>query len=155
MIQRIQTVYLILVVMLCMSGLFFPLITFIEGAAPVASMTNWVFILDGKVDTFAPCALGVLMMLVILLSLMAIFLFHYRMRQIRLLVFTTILLVGYIGMEALGAWRFGEQLGGFSLSSIHINITAIFPVLSVIFNCIAIHRIRRDEALVRSLDRIR
>jgi hypothetical protein len=32
---------------------------------------------------------------------------------------------------------------------------AIFPVISIILNIMAIHNIRKDERLVRSLDRIR
>ena len=41
------------------------------------------------------------------------------------------------------------------LPTFHVKFVAVFPVLSIILNCLAIQGIRKDEALVRSLDRIR
>ena len=52
----------------------------------------------------------------------------------------------FVRIGGVGGWTAGIVFGLF---------VAVFPVLSIILNCLAIQGIRKDEALVRSLDRIR
>lgn len=153
MIQRIQSVYLALVAILCLLGLCLPLAQYFDGADTVASFNNFRFIMNAKGATadWGPCALGVVQVLVIIITVMAILLFRFRMRQLRLVIFTTILLVGYVAYYAILAWKFQMM----TEATYHLCAAAIFPVLSIILNCMAIHGIRKDEALVRSLDRLR
>ena len=86
-------------------------------------------------------------------------LFRKRMRQLRLTIFSTILLVGYVIIYAIFAYFYQLKLEQISPEDIvptfHLRFVAVFPLLSIIFNCLAIQGIRKDEALVRSLDRIR
>ena len=90
-----------------------------------------------------------------------------RMRQLRLTIFSTILLVGYVITYAVFAYFYDLNLNLYAstayekgieiaaLPTFHLKFVAVFPVLSIILNCLAIQGIRKDEALVRSLDRIR
>lgn len=162
MIQRIQTVYLIVVASLCMACFFCPVIGYYNGTAVIGEFNNWHFSVadSAKADlqSFAPCAMGGLLVVVFLLTIMTIFLYHYRMRQLRLVIFSTILLVGYLILLALLTTKFYFELrpeDEFSLDNVGIRPVAIFPVICIILNCLAIHGIRKDEKLVRSLDRLR
>jgi hypothetical protein len=75
--------------------------------------------------------------------------------------------VGYVAAYALFAFYYDLNLDMFAstayekgiegvmIPTFHLKFVAVFPVLSIILNCLAIQGIRKDEALVRSLDRIR
>lgn len=161
MIQRIQTVYLLLVAILSFVCLISQIGYITSDDETVASFGNFTFSSFGAYASYAsvgPYALGVLLIIVILLSLMSIMLFRKRMRQLRLVIISNILLFGYIATYILFAYFYNENMQLVQPSaplSFHIRLATIFPVLCFILNCLAIHGIRKDEALVRSLDRLR
>ena len=162
MIQRIQTVYLLLVAVLSFAGLVSQIATYTVGEELVAAFGNFTFMAYGSCESYqstGPYALGVLLILVIILSCMSIMLFNYRMRQLRLTILSSILLVGYIAVYALFAYFYRENLDQMlsptASATFHPRFVALFPVFSLILNALAIHGIRKDEALVRSLDRLR
>lgn len=166
MIQRIQTVYLALVLIMSFVGLVSTIGEWTVADAVVASFTNFTFGADGAFmsldSTSGPWCLGVLLIMVMFLSGMSIMLFRKRMRQLRLTIVSTILLVGYVATYALFAYYYQlnlEQLVPAETAQLvptfHIKFIGMFPVLSIILNSLAIIGIRKDEALVRSLDRIR
>ena len=171
MIQRIQTVYLALVLILSFVGLISTIGEWTVADSVVAHFSNFTF---GAEEPFkakdvmsGPWCLGVLLILVIFLSGLSIMLFRKRMRQLRLTIFSTILLVGYVITYAVFAYFYDWNLNLYAstayekgieiaaLPTFHLKFVAVFPVLSIILNCLAIQGIRKDEALVRSLDRIR
>ena len=166
MIQRIQTVYLALVLVLSFVGLISTIGEYTVAETVVAHFSNFTFGAEGQFkaldSTSGPWCLGILLIMVMFLSLMSIMLFRKRMRQLRLTIISTILLVGYVAAYAFFAYIYQEKLGlllpeGASelVPTFHLKFVSVFPVLSIIFNCLAIQGIRKDEALVRSLDRIR
>ena len=158
MIQRIQTVYLAIVAILSATVLFAKVGTYMVGAKMVAWFNNFAFNAEGTtVESAGPWALGVILLMVILLNIVSIMLFNFRMRQLRLTIFSTILLVGYVTTYAFFAWLYQGKLeaAGVEDVSYHLSFMALLPVVSIILNMLAIHGIRKDEALVRSLDRIR
>jgi len=113
-------------------------------------------------STSGPWCLGILLILTMFLSLMSIMLFRKRMRQLRLTIISTILLVGYVAAYIFFAYVYQVKLeslcgegSGCIPPTFHLKFAAVFPILSIILNCLAIQGIRKDEALVRSLDRIR
>ena len=87
-----------------------------------------------------------------LLALLTIFLFKKRILQIRICVFNAILMLGFYGLFAFFYWDLGNQKEIFSLS---LKIAFSFPLISLILDYLAIRNIGADEALVRSLDRLR
>ena len=127
----------------------------------VADFTNFSFSTYGdfsKYHSSGPWALGVLLIVVSFLSLISIMLYTKRMRQLRLTIISSILLVGYILTYAFFAYIYCEKLQMFQNSAnvtFRLSLMGCIPVISLILNILAIHGIRKDEALVRSLDRIR
>lgn len=159
MIQRIQTVYLALVAVLSILGLCLPIARFYDGAEEVAQFNNFVYTSADELThnvNLGPLALGIVLVIVVLITLLTIMLFHHRMRQLRLAIFSTILLVGYVAYAAILTWKYVLEVGS-QVQDLHwyLSFVAAMPVLSIILNCLAIHAIRKDEALVRSLDRLR
>lgn len=166
MIQRIQTVYLALVLIFSFVGLFSTIGEWTVADTVVANFSNFTFSSNGAyapfTSTSGPWCLGILLIMVMFLSALSILLFRKRMRQLRLTIFSTILLVGYVAAYALFAYYYHGNLEQLTpdaavrlMPTFHIKLMAIFPVLSIILNCLSIQGIRKDEALVRSLDRIR
>ncbi len=162
MIQRIQSVYLAIVAILSTVSLFSTIGKFVAGGEIVSTFSNFSFSADkepfSKVESCGPWALGVLLIIVLLLSILTIGLFNHRMKQVRLAVFSSILLVGYIAVYAFFSWVFQGKLQTTAPDAdVHFQLcaTAVYPLVCLILNIMAIHRIRKDEKLVRSLDRIR
>jgi len=164
MIQRIQTIYLFAVVVLSVVCMCSSVGLFSINGAEVADFSNFAFNTQpegvlAKMSEAGPFALGILLILVIFLSIVSICLFRKRLRQIRLTVFSSILLVGWCLTYAFFMWVYFIKVQAFAnagdVIGWQVALPAIFPVLCLILNSMAIHGIRRDEALVRSLDRIR
>lgn len=161
MIQRLQTVYLALVIILSFVSLISTIGSYFVEGAQVAAFSNFTFSAEGMFKGFesaGPWCLGVLLIMVIFLSTLSIMLFRKRMRQLRLTIISTILLVGYAATYAFFAYIYREKMLLVEPDAelvFHMNFVGTFPVLSIILNALAIHGIRQDEALVRSLDRLR
>ena len=151
MIQRIQSVYLLLITALAVAGLCTSLGHFWQDGGEVIEMYNlWLTQASGAHD-FAPWALFALLLLVAILSFGAIFLFKRRMLQVRLILFSGLLLVGYY--VAFGAFVY--VLGGRLDSHFTVRWTAALPAVALILDYLAFRAVMRDEMIVRSLDRLR
>ena len=101
MLQRIQTVYLLVVVVLIVAMLFLPLAVLQSGgqlyafdAAGVSTMTEQPELIYPMWGLFA------LAVIISLLAFLIIFLFKNRILQIRLCVFNSILMLGFYGLFA-------------------------------------------------------
>ena len=134
MIQRIQSVYLLVVTILIIICL----------CSPVGS-----YIGSGTKD-YAPWALFVILLVVAVLAFGTIFLFKKRMLQIRLTIFSTILLIGYYATLVTFIFMLKEESMTFSLSW-----TVCLPLVAIILNWLAIRAIGKDEVLVKAYDRLR
>ncbi|HZH70904.1 MAG TPA: DUF4293 domain-containing protein [Mariniphaga sp.] len=147
MIQRIQTVYIFIAAVLTalLLGLDF---------AELAVNGEWYIfnsggISDGENVIYNGLPLMVFIILITLLHLVAVFMYKKRILQIRLLSFTIILLLGLLGI------LFYFLHSGFENIDVAYKVPMAFPLIAVILDYLAIRAIGRDEALVRSLDRIR
>jgi hypothetical protein len=155
-------VYLFIAGVLCIVAMFCNAGNFVLGGEVTAYFSNFTFsVTEGSpldnYESSGPWALGVVLAIVAALSFYTIFIFNHRMLQVRLTVFSTILLVGYYGAYAFFAWLFNEKINASVNEAVGFQLTAasILPLLALIFNLLAIRGIRKDEALVRSLDKIR
>jgi hypothetical protein len=154
MIQRMQTVYLLVVIILISLFYFLPFASFvidqdmsifhlsIEGLIPDAG---------GQKPLLRVIPLIFLLSTIIVLSFTTILLFKRRMHQIRLCVIIIGLLVGLQGLLYYYASVSAHQLG----CKASYSLVFIAPVIAVILTYLAIRRIAKDEALVRSSDRLR
>jgi protein-S-isoprenylcysteine O-methyltransferase Ste14 len=71
------------------------------------------------------------------------------MAQIRILVFTFVLLLGLFGLFFFFSYT------GFTGAKAAFKIPVVFPIVAIILDYLAIRAIGKDEALIRSLNRIR
>ncbi|MCQ2245588.1 MAG: DUF4293 domain-containing protein [Bacteroidaceae bacterium] len=150
MIQRIQSLYLLLVLVLTIVCQFFTMGRFLGGdGEPIGEMNNFTIVQADKV-AYTTWALGVLLILVSIATFLSICLFRKRMRQIRLCLFSSILLIGYYIVYVVFIFYLMPEGGSFRPA-----LAASFPLLALILNWLAIRAIGADEMLVRSLDRIR
>jgi len=148
MIQRIQTLYLLVTGILMSIALFLPLLTFQTGGMVYEMDARQ---LSGQEETVSTIGLFIVGILSALTALIAIFFYKKRVLQVKLTRLSTILALLFIAYAIYLGFDFSTQLN----AQWHPGITAALPVISVILNCLAIKGIKADEALVRSLDRLR
>ncbi|MBQ8968899.1 MAG: DUF4293 domain-containing protein [Bacteroidaceae bacterium] len=151
MIQRIQTLYLLLSAILSIVCLSMPLGYFCTAQGEhVADLYNlWLRISETGGHDFSPWVLFALLLTVTTLTLIDIFLYRRRALQMRLLTFSMILLVGYYAFLAFFIFVANKE---FSFTP---AMTAAFPFVCIVLDYLAFRGILKDELLVRSLDRLR
>ena len=147
MIQRIQTVYIFFAAVLTglLLGLDFAEFT-VNGEWYVFNAGG---ISDGGQVVYSGLPVMSFIILITLLHIIAIFMYKNRIRQIRVLAFTIILLLGLLGL------LFYFLHAGFENAEVAYKFPMTFPLIAAIIDYLAIRAIGKDEALVRSLDRIR
>ena len=149
MIQRIQTLYLLAVTAITALMFFFPFIN-TEGLI-VAFNYNGFEGIDGKLET-PVYPLMVIIIICALVSFGSIFLFKNRILQIRLNIFNTALFF-FIYCVVLGYFfTFKNDL---EITGSSLGVSFFFPAINLILTYLAIRSIGADEAMVRSLDRLR
>ncbi|MFZ0488800.1 MAG: DUF4293 domain-containing protein [Salegentibacter sp.] len=136
MLQRIQTVYLLLAVIISAGLIFvFPLWENAQGAEVYAEDNLMIFLM------FIGSAI---------LSLMSIFMFKNRKLQFvlgRLNIILNFFLLGvfvYWSLKLPGEMDISEK-----------GIGMILPIVSIVFLVLANKAIKKDEDLVKSVDRLR
>ncbi len=87
--------------------------------------------------------------IILLLHVVALFIYKKRILQIRLLVFSIILMLGLFGLFYFFTYY------SFDGAEISFKLPVVFPLIAIILDYLAIRSIGKDEALIRSIDRIR
>ena len=152
MIQRVQTLYLLLATAMMSLTLFLPLATIVCGGNELVLKA---FTLSGleDVESVLPVYLGAFLAVTTALLLVIIFIYKKRMVQIRLCVSAIVLLLGSAALIGLYCYRLCDLLTSDLVFT--LGFASLMPVVAIIPVVLAIRGIARDEALVRSLDRIR
>lgn len=139
MIQRIQSIYLFIVTALGITQCFFPFAA-VQGTS--LGMEN-CYIYAG-LAAIAP-----------MISLVSIFMFKKRILQMRLNSFNIILMIFQI-IAMLGYFFYNKSNAILEeVLPTHILMPFALPFINIILTYLAIRAIGKDEALVRSLDRLR
>ena len=150
MIQRIQTLYLLLVVVLGTLLCVFSPIQFLlpEGTEYVSlhAMDKW--------------PMAVMTMAVPVLALVTIFLFKRRLLQARLNIMNVVLCLGYYALLALYVTyvvKGYEPIRDVTMTDAdwYLTIWAAIPLVNLVLTMMSTRRILKDEALVRAADRLR
>lgn len=153
MIQRIQTVYLAFALFLMTLLFSNPIAEIIINKS--LYLTLWHNKIVSTNTEFTPHStwpITLLLSVILLIELVAIFLYKNRQLQIRLCVFNLLLMFGIVGL----IYFFTKS----TLSSME-GIKSVFlwpivcPMIAIILNYLALKAIQKDENLVRSYDRIR
>ena len=153
MIQRLQSVYLFLVAALVATCMFMPLTTIVtpEDTVILSSLGAYAPAPESKL-LFEMWPLTIVAALAALLSLINIFLFRNRPLQMRVCHFTTWFLVAFYVIVGIYIYDLYIALNG---ESLQLQAALSMPVVALVLNYIAYRRIRADERLVRSADRLR
>lgn len=153
MIQRIQSIYLLLAAAVDAVLFFVPVASFIsaDNIIPFYAFGIDFEISIKFISELAAVPLIVLVSMVVLLPLINIFLFKKRKLQMRLCIFAILLNLGLVGLLYFYISTFAGEL----LASIQYNYPAVMPLIAVVLNYLAFRAVRKDEALIRSIDRIR
>ena len=144
MIQRIQSIYLLIATVLS-GGLIFPLNLW------VTEQGTEFFALDSlSSDNLVLASVFVLFMASALLTLITIFQFKKRQLQFvlgRLTILINFILVGilvYFAQNLSGEMQVSEK-----------GIGLLIPIFTIVFVALANKAIKKDEELVKSVDRLR
>ncbi|KJF43351.1 MULTISPECIES: DUF4293 domain-containing protein [Draconibacterium] len=147
MIQRIQTLFMLAAGMLIGS-------LYLQKFADIIvndqlHIFNAFGIFKDEELLFSGLPLMILIGIIAVLHLVALFLYKKRILQIRILAFTIILMLGLFGLFFYFTYASFEEV------KVAFKVAVALPLVCVILDWLAIRAIGKDEALVRSLDRIR
>ena len=154
MIQRIQTLYLLLVVIL---GTLLCIFSPVEFLLPDA--TDYV-----SLHALDKWPLAVMSIAIPLLALVTIGMYKRRLLQVRLNIMNVVLCLGYYALLALYVAyivKGYEPLDAVNcqLSTVncewYLTMWSAIPLVNVVLTMMATRRILKDEALVRAADRLR
>jgi len=154
MIQRIQTILLLIVFALSVMLMFFPLYEFTDNNGH-----TFLFGFD-KIKPAVPenaqtiksiIPVGVLIPATSVFALISIFLYKKRKVQKWFCLVTIVLIAFLILLAFFFASRFTTNI----FTSVHIKFAGIFPFIELILCYLAYRKIKDDEELVKSYDRIR
>lgn len=146
MIQRIQTVYLLLAAILMAVTAFSPL--FVVGT----QMVNAMSIVEAGEVIKPTWGIVSIAMLTSFICLVAIFMFKNRKKQLTVVNVSIALVAFFYATTFIYMWSYYDSFFE-KLTAISYGI--VLPLCAVIFMFLAKGRIMKDEKLVRSVNRIR
>ncbi|MCB0570034.1 MAG: DUF4293 domain-containing protein [Phaeodactylibacter sp.] len=146
MLQRIQSIFLALAAAASFGALGLPFATTAQAVQGSAIFSDGAFSVQDQI------ALLVLFAVAGALALASIFLFRNRNTQMRLSIFAFIAnLIGIV----FGVLFFMQNSNDAGESTIQDGLGAYLPVAALVFLLLAYRFIRKDDKLVRSMDRLR
>ena len=155
MIQRIQTLYLFLVAGLFFTLYFLPLVHIQSGDVIYSFKVAGLYSLGSPHELgFSTWSLLAITIIILFLSILSIFKFKKRVLQIRLCIYNALLIVGFCILFGFYLWQF-KRSPELPDMIIHYRFWSCFPLVALILDYLAIRSIGVDEAMVRSLDRLR
>ncbi len=153
MIQRPQSLILLAVAVLLFLSTMTPLWTAEKVSLTVVSINSFDMTIVGK--TYSTVYLAATALLSSLLALVSIFLYKNRQRQLQIglvnmaLISVNMMLLAFKTIpDAIKTLNFPEGVGTYGFG-------VYFVIVAIILNLLASRLIRKDEALVNSVDRIR
>ena len=138
MIQRIQSVYLLLVIIACIAYIFIP---FGQIRNPDGTLETWA------IKQVTPIMIADI--IVAAFAFISIFLFKNRKTQMKVVLVNILLSVALIGLFIFGLT---QHIG---IHNYVFKIGTILPIFVLLFNMLAYGSIKHDEELVKSMDRLR
>jgi len=152
MIQRIQTVFLLGAGIFLALMLFLPLAEILaDGGISYTALSRGLRNVDGEL-IFPTWPVFILVFITAALLLLNILLYRNRKLQIRFCVYAIILCFGLIGLVYYFWVVIFRQL---DIESYWFRVPLVFPAVSIILTYLAFRGIRKDEILIRSIDKIR
>jgi hypothetical protein len=156
MIQRIQSIYLLLVTVLMSLMIFMPFADIALQDGMVAIFHSFAIhkyiTLEHKEIVMHTLPVLFMICIIGLISFVNIFLFGKRIVQMRLCILNVLLLTGLMIMIF---YYFFAVKRVIPIRDQDLKLAIIFPVMGIILTLLADRSIHNDEILVRSYDRLR
>jgi hypothetical protein len=158
MIQRIQSVYLavagiITFLLFCLNISIFTIAKGYEVSLNALGISPEEAMAQLSLD-FKATALTITTALSALFSIVAIFLYSNRAIQMRIVRITIVLLATIVAQSIINTEEIYKQLQVLGYERTY-SIGFILPIISIILHVLAFRGIKKDEALIKSMDRIR
>ena len=149
MIQRIQTVYLLIAAVVLLIAICLPFGYFVSEG--LTSIKFTAFGVQGDDVSYSSWGIFCILLLCVIIALATIFIYKNRILQIRMTIFNSILLIGYylVFLAFLIAFKDALEM------QFRINWALCLPLIAAIMNYLAIRAIGRDEVMVKAADRLR
>ncbi|MDR1006707.1 MAG: DUF4293 domain-containing protein [Bacteroidales bacterium] len=158
MIQRIQTLWLIAVLVIAVATFFFPLAYLDIDIKGMSAKYEYSIYPMAKDTIFHPAwVLIILQSVLFIATLITIFLYKNRMLQIKILAFLLLVCVvytGYIFLFVIDNAAKDIPVGLFKTGDAY-GIGSYFSFAQIVLIYLAQKAIKKDEILVRSSDRLR
>ena len=153
MLQRIQTIYLIIVLLLLGGFLYFPIaeVAF-ANSQPQGIFLGHSFLLKATatLELFAKMSM-ILAWLLIGMNFITIFMYKNRKIQMFLCLLSSLLLMVLTLVAGYFLWKLKLEAG----SLVYYKITIFLPFLGAFSSYLAYRGIKKDDQLVKSYDRLR
>lgn len=152
MIQRKQSVFLLLAVISTVVCLCLPIATFEPKQLGVWSEMFNLWLQNGNGSkSLSVCPLFCILLLNAVISLATIFLYRNRKLQIKLCSLCNLLVILWYAAFIFFVTSTKNQ----STADFHISFAAVLPIVSMILVFMARKGVKADEALIRAAERIR
>lgn len=152
MIQRIQSIWLLLACVTISCLIFVPIVNTSIGSVQYLLTAQGIYEKVGEQSKQIEASLPVLIstIAIALLALFNIFNFRKRALQKRIALVTIVLIIG------LSFWcsQYAKKIPG-GLENANYNVGLFLPVIAIFFILLAIRGINNDEKLIKSADRLR
>lgn len=152
MIQRVQSVYLALAGIFMVITLFVPWTVYSVNETLFGSFDLFQLSMNGAVFTL-PVFVSVIGS--VILSMVSVFLFSNRIKQMQLvrmsLLFSLIAFLSFAVLHYIAISRAGES----GDVSIEYSPIVVIPLIAAVLQWMAYRAIKKDENLVKSVDRLR
>ena len=148
MIQRIQSIYLLLAAVLLIVTICLPLGYFTDADGVVHVFKSMGMEFNGSFQATT----GILSILVLnaIVALSTIFLYKNRVLQIRMSIFNSLLIVGFYIAFIGFYFAFKSEANTFSM-----GWALALPLIAIILNILALRAIKKDDGMVKAADRLR
>ena len=159
MLQRIQSIFLLIVAVAMLLLNFFPIWSNTNEEGITITLYSFYLVNPEKGELGMTLALsyfpyllvGALALLSAFISIIEIFKYKNRLTQIKLGALNALLIAGCLVLAVYFIIDLQKELGSYG----QYMLGSSFPVIALVFNLLANRFIRRDEKLVRSVDRLR
>ncbi len=151
MLQRVQTIYLALAIIVLVVCCCLRLATFYPQGMALPQVMYSLVLVDGTgaVKSYLPLALFLLTVLAEVALVAALCGYKNRRRQMRFCALAIVIELLWVGAYVVVCCALRAE------HSVHVAPAAACPLVAVVLTLLAMRSIRRDEALVRAADRIR
>ena len=140
---RVYQLFYLLSVVLVIATLCSTLMQIIETSGATNELTNFKLIMANNEVSYAPVALGVVLIVTGLVNLFAFIVAGFRNFELqkRVSVLGILLIIGYYLLLGIYAWVLSE-------SSAVLERPLVFPFIVLVFNALAFLAARRTEASI-------